>query len=187
MGKVKRFFSFSLVTISLTINSCSQVTNNNSAALASFEATTPCDDVSRSLLHIPSTDKCTMMKWALTLLTPTTYELIYTYGMDKAGTRGFSEGAITKKQSGKWIKSKYKTTEIYTLTADNVPSLSFRKLNENVLHLLDTNKNLMVGNGAWSYTLNRINPVKLSSNGTNSQKVEETFFTDSMVFEGRLP
>jgi len=128
-----------------------------------------------------------MMKWALTLLTPTTYELIYTYGMDTAGTRGFSEGAITKKQSGKWTKSKYKTTEIYTLTADNVPSLSFRKLNENVRHLLDTNKNLMVGNGAWSYTLNRINPVKLSSNGTNSQKVEETFFTDSMVFEGRLP
>jgi hypothetical protein len=45
----------------------------------------------------------------------------------------------------------------------------------------------MVGNGAWSYTLNRINPLKLSSNEINSQKVEETFFTDSIVFEGRLP
>jgi hypothetical protein len=155
--------------------------------LASFEATTPCDEVSRSLLHIPSTDKCAMMKWTLTLLTPTTYELIYTYGMDKAGTRGFSERAITKKQSGKWTKSKYKNTEIYTLTADNCPSLSFLKLNENVLHLLDANKNLMVGNGAWSYTLNRINPAKLSSNEINSKKVEETFFTDSIVFEGRLP
>jgi hypothetical protein len=45
----------------------------------------------------------------------------------------------------------------------------------------------MVGNGAWSYTLNRINPAKLSSNEINSKKVEETFFTDSIVFEGRLP
>ena len=187
MRKVKRFFSsFSLVT-TFTISSFSQITNNNSPVLASFEATTPCDEVSKSLLHIPSTDKCAMMKWTLTLLTPTTYELIYTYGMDKAGSRGFSEGAVTKKQSGKWTKSKYKNTEIYTLTADNSPSLAFLKLNENVLHLLDANKNLMVGNGAWSYTLNRINPVKLSSNEINAQKVEETFFTDSIVFEGRLP
>ena len=186
MRKVKRFSSFCLITMCLTINSCSQITDNNSSALASFEATTPCDEVSRSLLHIPSTDKCAMMKWALTL-TPTTYELMYTYGIDKQGTRGFSEGAVTKKQSGKLTKSKYKNTEIYTLTSDSSPSLSFLKLNENVLHLLDANKNLMVGNGAWSYTLNRINPVKLSSNETNSQKVEETFFTDSIVFEGRLP
>ena len=187
MRKVKRFFSsFSLVT-TFTISSFSQITNNNSPVLASFEATTPCDEVSKSLLHIPSTDKCAMMKWTLTLLTPTTYELIYTYGMDKAGSRGFSEGAVTKKQSGKWTKSKYKNTEIYTLTADNSPSLAFLKLNENVLHLLDANKNLMVGNGAWSYTLNRINPVKLSSNEINAQKVEETFFADSIVFEGRLP
>jgi hypothetical protein len=113
MRKVKRFSSFSLVTICLTINSCSQITNNNPSVLASFEATTPCDEVSRSLLHIPSTDKCAMMKWNLTLLTPTTYELIYAYGMDKAGSRGFSEGAVTKKQSGKWTKGKYKNTEIY--------------------------------------------------------------------------
>jgi hypothetical protein len=43
----------------------------------------------------------------------------------------------------------------------------------------------MVGNGAWSYTLNRINPVKLSSNETNSKKVEETFLlTRSFSREG---
>lgn len=187
MKKVNRFFSFSLITVCLTINSCSQTTNNSSQAIASFEATTPCDEVSKSLLNIPAADKAVMMKWVLTLLTPTSYKLIYTYGMDKAGTRGFSDGAITKEQTGKWTKSNYRNTEIYTLTAGTAPSLSFLKLNENVLHLLDANKNLMVGNGAWSYTLNRINPITLSSNEAASQKVEETVGTDSIVFDGRMP
>src|SRR4030095_8213814 len=107
--------------------------------------------------------------------------------MDKAGTRGFSEGAITKKQTGTWTRSEYKNTEVYTLIAENSPTVSFLKLNENVLHLLDANKNLMVGNGAWGYTLNRINPVKLSSNEANSQKIEEDILTDSIVFDGRMP
>jgi len=187
MKKVNRFFSLCVITICLTISSCAQTSRDSSRALASFEATTPCDEVSRSLLNIPALDKAVMMKWALTLLTPTSYKLIYTYGMDKANTRGFSEGAITKEQTGKWTRSKYKSTEIYTLTADNAPTLTFLKLNENVLHLLDANKNLMVGNGAWSYTLNRINPITLSSNEAASQKVEETVGTDSIVFDGRMP
>lgn len=185
MRKLKRFLAVSLITICLALNSCSQ--SKNSTAIVSFVATTPCDDISKSLLHIPSADKAEMMKWNLTILTPTTYKLAYTYGMAKQGTRGFSEGAITKEQTGKWSKSKDKNTEIYTLVADNSPSLSFLKLNDNVLHLLDANKNLMVGNGAWSYTLNRINPVQLSPNETRSQKVEETILTDSMIFEGRMP
>src|SRR5262245_32544492 len=132
MKKVERFFSFCLITIYLALNSCAQTSGNSSQALASFEATTPCDEVSRSLLNIPATDKAVMMKWTLTLLTPTSYKLIYTYGMDKQNSRGFSQGAVTKEQTGKWTKSKYKNTEIYTLTADNAPSLSFLKLNENV-------------------------------------------------------
>jgi hypothetical protein len=187
MGKAKRFYLFNLLTLLVSLSSCSQLPNNDSGSLASFEATTPCDEVSRSLLHIPSTDKSEMMKWNLTLLTPTSYKLVYIYGIAKQGTRGFSDGAITKEQSGSWTTGKYKSMEIVTLTADNLPSLSFLKLNENVLHLLDANKNLVVGNGAWSYTLNRIDPVNIPSNEGNRQKVEETLLTDSLVFEGRTP
>jgi hypothetical protein len=108
--------------------------------------------------------------------------------MPRQGTRGFSDGAVTKEQSGKLTKSKYRNAETYTLTTEDSPvSLSFLKLNENVLHLLDAAKNLMVGNGAWSYTLNRANPLKLSSNEAKSVKVDETIPTDSLVFEGRMP
>ena len=67
-------------------------------------------------------------------------------------------------------------------------SLFFMKPNENLLHLLDEEKNLMVGNGAWSYTLNRIDPVKLSSNKFGSQKITSSnISSDSVVFDGRTP
>jgi len=187
MKKINRFFWPGLIAICLTTDACSQGTNNASGVIAIFEATTPCDEISKSLLRIPATDKAVMMRWVLSLLTSTTYKLVYTYGVDKANTRGFSAGAVAKEQTGNWTKSKYKNTEIYTLTADDAPSLSFLKLNENVLHLLDRGKNLMVGNGAWSYTLNRINPVKLSPNQTTMKEVDNSFVTDSIVFDGRMP
>ncbi|MEW9503578.1 hypothetical protein, partial [Jeotgalibacillus marinus] len=37
-------------------------------------------------------------------------------------------------------------------------SISFLKLNDHLLHLLDNKQRLMIGTGGWSYTLNRIQP-----------------------------
>jgi len=113
--------------------------------------------------------------------------------MPKQGTRGFMEGASTIELKGKWtidkdIHENYRAV-VYRLIADNSSiTLSFLKPNENILHLLDGNKNLMIGNGAWSYTLNRTNPVKLSSNKSTSQKIAlANLSADSVVFDGRTP
>ena len=35
-------------------------------------------------------------------------------------------------------------------------TVSFLKLSDDLLHLLDRNNRLMIGSAAWSYTLNRI-------------------------------
>jgi len=35
-------------------------------------------------------------------------------------------------------------------------TISFLKLNDNLLHLLDSDQRLMIGTAAWSYTLNRV-------------------------------
>jgi hypothetical protein len=139
-----------------------------------------------------------MMKWNLTLYQdaksfPAEYRLICTYGMDKQGTRGFTEGARTMELKGKWIIERgiheNAGAVVYKLITDNPSiSLSFLKPDENILHLLDTDKHLMRGNGAWSYTLNRINPVNLSSNKFDSQKIMASqFANDSAVFDGRTP
>ena len=167
--------------------------------LGVFEATTPCDEVSKSLLQIPLAIKCEMMKWALTLYQdprtsgPTQYTLVYTYGMPKQGTRGFMEGATTVELTGRWTVDRATKEHpgwvIYQLKSDKSRiSLNFLNPNQNLLHLLDSDKNLMVGTGAWSYTLNRRDPVNLSPNEIQTQKVAvSNISSDSVVFNARTP
>jgi hypothetical protein len=81
---------------------------------------------------------------------------------------------------------------VYTLNPENSPvSLSFLRPDTNLLHLLDGDRRLMIGNGAWSYTLNRVDPVhtpasKLSTETSSLPPLP----TDSLivgVFDGRTP
>jgi hypothetical protein len=197
---MKQFKSISAATFLIAFvatNSCSQSAPQNSTSV--YEATTPCNEAVKTLLAIPATTKTDMMKWNLTLhndsksSVPASYKLIYTYGLAKQGTRGFMEGANTKELNGKCTISKgikeNADAIVFTLYSDDsTVLLSFLKPNENILHLLDKDKNLMVGNGAWSYTLNRTNPVKLSSNKFSSQKMKGSgISTDSAVFDARTP
>ena len=51
------------------------------------------------------------------------------------------------------------TAVIYRLDPGNpATSISFLRLNDNLLHLLDSDRQLMIGTGAWSYTLNKVQP-----------------------------
>ena len=151
--------------------SCSQQPGDKSLN-KTFEATTPCNDDVREMLGIPADFKCEMMKWRLSLLSnskksPSTFDLVYTYGLGKQGTRGFTEGAKTVELKGKWTieKNNSKNSEvIMTLIADNSPvTLSFLQPGQNLLHLLHKDKQLVNGTAAWSYTLNRTDPVTVSA------------------------
>jgi hypothetical protein len=62
--------------------------------------------------------------------------------------------------------------------------LNIIELNIDLLHLLDAQYHLLVGNGGWSYTLNNLTPsVTDQVNITGRQ----TALEDSMAFEGRTP
>src|SRR5688500_7988136 len=176
MKQVKLFFATTSLAVCLVItNSCSQTTTSaNSSNPVVFKATTLCNHDVKSLLQIPADTKCEMMKWNLTLFqdpktsAPGEYKLIYEYGMAKQGTRDFKEGSKTTELKGKWtIGTGTKENDkalIYTLEAGSSPvSLSFLKPDQNILHLLDQDKKLMIGNGAWSYTLNNVNPIPAST------------------------
>jgi hypothetical protein len=184
-------------------NSCSQTTATGSPSVHEvFAASTPCDDASKALLKIPASTKCEWMKWNLTLyqdqksLIPSTYKLICKYGLSKQGTRDFMEGAETIELKGKLAISKGTNENaeavVYTLHAENSPiSLSFLQPDQNLLHLIDADNRLMIGNGAWSYTLNRIDPVPASSAKFSMQTTTPPrITTDSLivgVFDGRTP
>jgi len=153
--------------------SCSQQTGPGDESLVqTFEATTPCSDAVKEMLGMAPDFKCEMMRWKLILSSdskknPSTFDLVYTYGLGKQGTRGFSEGAKTVELKGKWTIEKSnskKTAAIITLIADNSAArLSFLQPGQNLLHLLDNNKQLVNGTAAWSYTFNRTDPVTVST------------------------
>ena len=182
------------------MNSCSQTAVPSTPSF--FEATTPCDEAVKKMLGIPLDVKCEMMRWGLTLYhapnknTPATFSLNCRYGLAKQGTRGFMEGAKTielkgKCSTGKSIPGNTKAI-IYNLTADNSTIvLSFLKPDENLLHLLDENKQLVIGGAGWSYTLNRTNPVMSSQNKfipvTAASQIINASSDTVGIFQGRTP
>ena len=68
MKQIKLFFATTLLAVCFVItNSCFQTTISGSLFVPGvFVASTPCDDVSKTMLRIPSGTKCELMKWNLT-------------------------------------------------------------------------------------------------------------------------
>jgi hypothetical protein len=136
-------------------------------ALITIAYASPCDAVARHYLSIPQNLECEMIKWRLLLYkdprnqSPTQFELHYTYGMTKPGTEGFMNGGFTKQMKGQWTlsesNSRHAGLRVYRLTPESAKdTISILKLDENVLHLLDLQGKLMIGNAGFSYTLNKL-------------------------------
>lgn len=72
----------------------------------------------------------------------------------------------------------------YYLLQNAGKTLKLAELNADLLHLLDANNNLLVGNSGWSYTFNNIKP---SVTDQINITAKQTVLTDSMAFQGRTP
>jgi hypothetical protein len=143
-----------------------EAAQNQPRVMAQFVGSTPCDALPRALLEIAATSNCERITWELTLFTnsditlPVTFTLVTTYGMQAHNSSGFIGGGKRKTLEGKWIKMKATKDNpdalVYELrSSQGHESITFVSVSENLLHLLDTNKHLMVGDASWSYTLNR--------------------------------
>lgn len=143
-----------------------------------FTASTPANNTVREFLGISQNDSIDFIRWQLTITDRKQFDVVCTYGIGKPNTNGFINGKVAE----------YKGTVEFnegTLTLKHGDKiLSMLALNQNVLHLLNKDGTMMVGNGGWSYTLN-------STNLPISSQVELTTtnasFRDSIVFEGRTP
>lgn len=166
MKQLKSIFAVSLLLFTVT-NVCSQNSSReNSSVLGIFLASTPCSQGTRPLPGIPVNADCKLIKWKLTLYqdefekAPTIYKLHCLYGLPEQGTTRLIGGGKEIELEGQWTivkgtASKHRAV-IYQLH-DNKTSqtISFLKLNDDLLHLLDSDLRLMIGSAAWSYTLNR--------------------------------
>jgi hypothetical protein len=139
---------------------------SGSSVLGVFVGSTPCDELPRQFLGIPANSPCERITWQLTLLThqdtrlPITYKLASTYGMQAQSAPGFVGGGTTVELQGTCATVKGTKANpdamVYQLNADKPQrSVSFVKVGDDLLHLLNREKSLMIGSASWSYTLNR--------------------------------
>lgn len=160
-------------------------------------ASTPGDSLIKTLLDIPQVTNIDFIRWDL-ILTSTesnNFQLNIIYGVSKPNTSGFIDGGEKRLIKGLYSISKSKNGElkgdVFELhNGKNRTPISFIKLNDNLFHILTPDHKLMVGNGGWSYTLNR----KVSSENMSSTLPDLTPSVSLLktsrpidIFEGRTP
>jgi hypothetical protein len=177
---MRSFIIVKLTLLSLmVISPCALPAPVGSSTLGVFVATSPCDAGSKSLFGIPERAACEMIKWRLTLyqdssaLTPTTYQLEYVYGLPQPNTNGVAQGGAKVARTGKWAIVRGAKTNpdamVYQLDPDKPQaSVSFQVVDQNLLHLLDRDEKLMIGNAGWSYTFNRTGDFALPTQSISS-------------------
>ena len=143
-----------------------------------YIGSTPANQVVRSFLGIPFSDSVDFIRWKITMQDDK-YTLKCNYGIGKPNTNGFMEG-------GKWVElnGRLKKEKNYYLLQSGNKSLGLLELNASLLHLLDGEKNLLVGTGGFSYTLNAEEPLDTDQVSITSK---QAVLKDSMVFQGRTP
>ncbi|MBX2921010.1 MAG: hypothetical protein KF746_02370 [Chitinophagaceae bacterium] len=185
-------FLFRLTIIwCIAINSfCSLASEKNDKIV--FVGCTPGNDLIKSQLGIPDETIIDFIKWNLTLdnLNGNTFVLNIIYGESQPNTLGFKDGGQKKSYQGEYHITKDNDKEIYQLKSSGFQTeIELIKLNANIFHLLTPQKQLMIGNGGWSYTLNNKTPDKNNyplPTLTNSTSVlKDTSL--QVIYEGRTP
>ena len=106
------------------------------------------------MLNVPKSDDCTKIKWQLILYQDPVTHAPTTYALGGLAWRN-------PPKTGKWaiVKGTKEDPDavVYQLDPDNANGfLSFLKGDENILFFLGHNRELLVGNERFSYTLNRL-------------------------------
>ena len=132
-----------------------------------FAGNTPCSAQAKQLFQILPDSDCDQMIWSLVLYqdpqteAPMTYSLKTSYGLSKQGTNDLIDGGTSISMEGNWrittgTKSDPKVV-VYQINPDDPQTtVSFLKINDDLIHVLDRENMMLIGNGAWSYTLNRM-------------------------------
>jgi hypothetical protein len=141
-----------------------------------YTGSTPAAPLVRTFLGILLTDSVDFIRWNLTL-TDNRYTLNCNYGIGKPNTNGFYDGGKKIEISGAFKKEKNN----YLLQNGN-QILKLAELNNNLLHILNDNNSLMIGNGGFSYLLNNMAPTLTDRVSIASKKIA---LKDSMAFQGR--
>lgn len=163
-------------------------TTGATAKADDFVASTPCDAAVRPFLGIAHNAQCERITWWLTLAPGSasgTFTLHALYGMTVPNTQGLVNGGTKAEFQGNWGASNGAQLRL-TIRASQ-RTLQLRRLDDNLLHIEDGQGALLVGNGGWSYTLNRRHPVALTKPARNFVSLPRAGDADAGIFDGRSP
>jgi hypothetical protein len=171
----------------------SQQTTNEDLGEVVYIGCTPADQYIKSVFNIPADTKADFMRWNLILKNQKTFILRLVYGESKPNTLGFIDGGKTLTIEGEYsfshiIRNNVIRTIYWLKSANEIPGFGMVKINDNLFHLLTPQNMLMVGNGGWSFTLNRKMPVP--SNELPLLTLSDEILTDAAIqkiYEGRTP
>jgi hypothetical protein len=118
-----------------------------------FEGRSPCQEIAR-LLNVPGRESCIKIKWQLILFQDPATGIPTTYALGGFAWRN-------PPRTGKWAIARGTKEDpnavVYQLDPGEPQGfLSFLKADENILLFLDRDRNLLIGNSRFSYTLNRV-------------------------------
>jgi hypothetical protein len=152
------------------------ITSCSSGKERIYVGSTPADRIVRSFLGIPFSDSVDFIRWWITIADEK-YSLKCNYGISKPNTSGFWN-------NGKWIEINGRVikNEHYYSFQNRNRTLKAVELNAALLHLLDENKNLLVGTGGYSYALNN---DKTAASNQVAIVSKQKLLKDSIAYQGR--
>jgi hypothetical protein len=124
-----------------------------------YVGTTPCDDGSRKFVGgIASNVPCHTIAWHLTMSSDKSYHLVAQYGLQGKEDPNQLETGPKVEWAGAWenFEGAKAGAVVYRLARPGIEkTVSLVRIGENILHFIDDDKILRIGNAGWSYTLNR--------------------------------
>jgi hypothetical protein len=139
----------------------------DSEPFATYVGTSPCGNILKPFLGVANEPECDFTKWTMILYpqkndAPALVKLVYNYGVRRPNTTGFMDEKKAEFEGHWTIRQGTKTkpnATVYQITLHNIDkNLLFVKLNDNAIHLLDSQRNLMIGNAGYSYTFSKQKP-----------------------------
>lgn len=146
---------------------------------------TPGDEQVKVMFGIPAATVIDFIKWELNMEPrDQSFTLSLNYGISLPNTQDLKDGGQMKK-----IRGHYKTSDIIIhFTAGDKTSFSLQRISENVYHLLDNRLELITGNGGWSYSLSRVEPVATAGSWPLFKQLVQASDTSTQIeFTGRTP
>jgi hypothetical protein len=185
------------LTLSATPNA-----GSDPSLFGEFIGTTPCGQPIRQLLGLSSDIEPEIMEWKLTFYqdpktdAPSRYDFRCEYGLTAPNKPGIAIKIKTLHRHGSWSMGKGIKSNPNSIVYELHGAISFFQVDSNVLHVLNSDRTLMLGTSGWSYTLSRTERAeKLVKPGLAQSQPEMSYQISALatgptlfaVFEGRTP